>query len=208
MANAARRLRELDVLGERDRIARDLHDRVIQRIFAAGLSLQSTAQRVTAPQIQARLATTIDDLQDTVQDIRSAIFDLQSPDAATVGLRQQVNAVVSEMTENSGLRTTLRVSGPLSVVDVPLAAHALAVLREGISNCVRHADASTVTIAISVDDDLTIEITDNGAGIPEVIAASGLKNLRSRAKECGGQMTIAAAEKTGGTILTWSAPLP
>ena len=65
-----------------------------------------------------------------------------------------------------------------------------------------------MTIAISVDDDLTIEITDNGVGIPEVIAASGLKNLRSRAKECGGQMTIAAAEKTGGTILTWSAPLP
>lgn len=208
MAHSARRLRELDVLADRDRIARDLHDRVIQRIFAAGLSLQSTLQRATAPEIKTRLATTIDDLQDTVQDIRSAIFDLHSRDTTTVGLRRRIDSIVDEMTENSGLRTTLRVTGPLSVVDPPLAAHALAVVREGISNCVRHAHATTVTLAITIADDLTVVISDDGVGIPAEVSTSGLDNLRSRALECGGQMTIELATEAGGTILTWSAPLP
>lgn len=208
MANSARRLRELDVLAERDRIARDLHDRVIQRIFAAGLSLQSTVQRATAPEVKTRLATTIDDLQDTVQDIRSAIFDLHSRDTTTVDLRRRVDDIVDEMTGNSGLRTTLRVSGPLSVVDPTLASHALAVLREGISNCVRHAHATTVTISISVADDLTVVITDDGVGMPADVSASGLDNLRSRARECGGHMLIEPATAAGGTVLTWSAPLP
>lgn len=208
MAHSARKLRELDVLADRDRIARDLHDRVIQRIFAAGLSLQSTAQRATSPEVTSRLTTTIDDLQDTVQDIRSAIFDLHSTRGVAVGLRQQIDDVVEEMTADSGLRPTLRVNGPLSVVDSPLASHALAVIREGISNAVRHAHASAVTIAISVADALTIDIIDDGVGIAEVVSTSGLRNIRSRAEECSGQMTIGPSAGTSGTVLHWSAPLP
>ncbi|WP_072802741.1 GAF domain-containing sensor histidine kinase [Rhodococcoides yunnanense] len=208
IANSSRRLREFDVLADRDRIARELHDHVIQRIFAAGLSLQGTAQRTTSTDVRNRLASTIDELQETVQDIRSAIFDLQSEDMGGSALRRQFNEIIDEMVDDSGLRTTVRVSGPLSVVDTPLAGHALAVLREGISNCVRHAHAKTVVVTISVGDDLTIEITDDGCGLPEVVSPSGLKNLRARAKECGGDMKIGSAGDTSGTTLTWSAPLP
>lgn len=208
LATDSRRLRELDVLAERDRIARDLHDRVIQRIFAAGLSLQSTVQRSTDPSIRARLSTTIDDLQDTVHDIRSAIFDLQSPDAATLGLRRQINDIVEEMTAGTDLRTSVRVTGPLSVVDPALATHALSVLREAISNCVRHAHAHTLVVAFDVADNLGIEITDDGVGIPDGVATSGLKNMQSRAHENGGHMTIGPANAAGGTKISWSAPLP
>lgn len=208
MATDSRRLRELDVLAERDRIARDLHDRVIQRIFAAGLSLQSTVQRVSAPDIQARLSTTIDDLQDTVHDIRSAIFDLQSADVSALDLRRQINNVVDEMTAGSNLRTSVRVTGPLSVVDTTLGTHALAVLREGISNCVRHAHARSVIISVDVADDLGIQITDDGIGIPEGAATSGLLNMQSRAKENGGHMSIGPAGAAGGTTVSWSVPIP
>nr|WP_256980096.1 GAF domain-containing protein [Rhodococcus sp. 15-1154-1] len=207
MATDARRLRELDVLAERDRIARDLHDRVIQRIFAAGLSLQSTVQRTTDPELRTRLSTTIDDLQDTVHDIRSAIFDLQTPDA-TLGLRRQINDVVEEMTAGTELRTSVRVTGPLSAVDSTLATHALAVLREAISNCVRHADARNLVIAFDVADDLRMEITDDGVGIPDGAATSGLKNMLSRAIDNDGSMTTGPANAAGGTKLTWSVPLP
>lgn len=207
-ADSTRQLRELDVLADRDRIARELHDHVIQRIFAAGLSLQGTAQRAVLPEIKSRLATTIDDLQDTVQDIRSAIFDLQSEDHGANVLRRQFNEIIDEMVDDSGLRTTVRVSGPLSVVEPPLAAHALAVLREAISNCVRHAQAKTVAVTITVGDDLAIDVTDDGRGIPDSVSASGLRNLRSRAEECGGDMTIGPASESGGTTLRWWAPLP
>ncbi|OAK55711.1 histidine kinase [Rhodococcoides kyotonense] len=207
-ADSARRLREFDVLSDRERIARELHDHVIQRIFAAGLSLQSTAQRASSPEIKSRLATTIDDLQDTVQDIRSAIFDLQSVDHGADVLRRQINEVIDEMVDDSGLRTTVRVSGPLSVVGASLAANALAVLREAISNCVRHANAKTIVVTITVGDDLTIDVTDDGRGIPDSVSASGLRNLRRRAEECGGDMTIGPASESGGTTLRWWAPLP
>lgn len=207
MADAARRLRELDVLAERDRIARDLHDRVIQRIFAAGLSLQSTAQRSGEPAIAARLSTTIDDLQDTVQDIRTAIFDLQTA-GSPVGFRRRVEDVVREMTESSGLRTSLNVTGPVSVIEPALAAHVLAVVREAISNCVRHAHATTVAVSISVGDDIVVTVSDDGVGIPPDVDVSGLDNLRSRARECGGEMTIDSGGSTVGTTLRWSVPLP
>lgn len=205
MATASRRLRELDVLADRDRIARDLHDRVIQRIFAAGLSLQSTAQRATSPEVKKRLAITIDDLQSTVQDIRSAIFDLTVTGAAN-SFRNQINEVIDEMVADANLRTTVQVGGPLSAIEPSLAAHVLVVLREGISNCVHHARAHTLAISITVDDNVTLEITDDGRGIPAGVSMSGLSNLRSRAVECGGSMDIASPG--GGTTLTWSAPLP
>lgn len=208
MADTSRQLRELDILADRDRIARELHDRVIQRIFAAGLSLHSTAQRVTSPEVKSRLASTIEDLQDTVQDIRSAIFDLQFHASTDGNLRRRINEVIDEMIDDSGIRTTVRVHGPLSVIEPVLAAHALAVLREGISNCLRHAEAKTIAVTITVADDLTIDIADDGCGMPPAVAESGLSNLRARARESGGNMTIVPVEDTGGTRLTWWAPLP
>lgn len=207
MAYAARRLRELDVLKDRDRIARDLHDSVIQRIFAAGLSLQVTAQQSPSETTKARLAATIDDLQEVVQDVRNAIFDLQGSTLSESTLRARLHDAVDEMSADSSVRTTIRVNGPLSVIDQTMADHAVAVIREGVSNTVRHARARTVKVALSISDDIRIDITDDGIGIADSVASSGLDNLRSRATECGGSLTVHKMP-SGGTSLVWAVPLP
>ncbi|WP_307718207.1 GAF domain-containing sensor histidine kinase [Rhodococcus tukisamuensis] len=207
LANTQQRMRELDVLADRDRIARDLHDHVIQRLFAVGLSVQGTLQRARSPEVQRRLTDTVDDLQEIVQDIRTAIFDLHGGTEGTTRLRSRLHEVIAETTADSGLRTTVHMSGPLSVVDPDLADHAVAVLREALSNVVRHADADAVTVKVSVFDDLTMEVTDNGAGIPVDAERHGLDNLAARAAEVGGTMTAEPAP-AGGTTVRWSAPLP
>lgn len=209
MADTTRRMHELNVLADRDRIARDLHDHVIQRIFAAGLSLQSTLQRTESDDVRQRLSRTIDDLQDTVQDIRTTIFDLQSGTHSITRLRQRINGAVLELTENAAIRAVVRMFGPLSVVDGSLADHVVAVIREAVSNVVQHARADTVNVTLAVGDDLRIEVSDDGIGMDASITRSGLANLESRAVECGGAMTIGpAASGAGGTELIWSAPLP
>lgn len=207
MADNARRVRELDVLSDRDRIARDLHDHVIQRIFAVGLSLQSTLQRTESEDIRQRLTRTIDDLQDTVQDIRSTIFDLQSSSHSVTRLRQRIDDAVLELTEHVPIRAVVRMSGPLSVIENSLADHAVAVIREAVSNVVQHADADTVTVTLSVGDDLRIEVSDNGIGMSGNATTSGLANLSARAIECGGEMTAGAPLSGSGTNVVWSAAL-
>ncbi|OZD01786.1 histidine kinase [Rhodococcus sp. 06-235-1A] len=209
MADTTRRMHELDVLADRDRIARDLHDHVIQRIFAAGLSLQSTLQKTELDDIRQRLTRTIDDLQDTVQDIRTTIFDLQSTTHSTTRLRQRVNGAVLELTESVPLRAVVRMFGPLSVIDSSLADHAVAVIREAVSNVVHHARAETVNVTLAVGDDLRIEVSDDGIGLNENITRSGLANLEARAVDCGGAMIFGpSAADVGGTELIWSVPLP
>jgi two-component system sensor histidine kinase DevS len=111
------------------------------------------------------------------------------------------------MTADSPVRSALHVTGPLSVVDAALADHAEAVVREAVSNSVRHAGASTLNVAVSVDDDLTITVTDDGVGFPATTTRSGLANLASRAEQCGGGLAVGAAPD-GGTRLVWSVPLP
>lgn len=209
LAATQRRMRELDVLSDRDRIARDLHDHVIQRLFAVGLSLQGTAQRARAPEVKTRLTETIQDIQSIVQEIRHSIFDLHSSTAADAPtLRKRLHEVIAEMTADTGLRTTIRLAGPVSVLAPPLSEDVEAVLREAVSNVVRHASATTVSINLSVRDDVTIEITDDGTGLPEELSrTSGLANLAARAEQSGGSFGIERAA-AGGTVLRWSAPLP
>ena len=199
--------RELDVLADRDRIARDLHDQVIQRLFAIGLAMQGTHRITKSPAAAARLTEHIDQLHEVIQDIRTAIFDLQaeSPDAPK--LRGTLHEIITEVTADSPVRTTIRMSGPLDVVPPNLAEHAQAVLREAVSNAVRHASATELTVTVSVEDDLVIDVTDNGVGIPDTVARSGLHNLRQRAEEAGGSFQAERAP-AGGTRLVWSAPLP
>lgn len=206
LAVTQRRMRELDVLTDRDRIARDLHDHVIQRLFAVGLALQGTIPRVRAPEVQQRLWQAVDDLQGVIQDIRTAIFDLHGASSAPTRLHQRLDRVLAAFA-GSELNTTVQYSGPLSVVDAVLADHAEAVVKEAVSNAVRHADASQLTIHIDVADGLSIDVISNGKGIPDEITASGLANLRQRAEEANGTFTIQAASG-GGTRLHWSAPLP
>jgi signal transduction histidine kinase len=200
-AQAVSTLRELDVLSDRDRIARDLHDHVIQRLFAIGLSLQG-ALRTDA---DGRISRALDDLQEVVQEIRTAIFGLHG--GSVTRLRQRLESTVAQMTAHSRVRAALHVSGPLSVVDSTLADHAEAVVREAVSNIVRHSGATTAAIAVAVADNLTITVTDNGSGFPPDTTRSGLANLAARARECGGTLEI-DTEPAGGARLVWSAPLP
>jgi signal transduction histidine kinase len=205
LANTQRRMHELDVIADRDRIARDLHDHVIQRLFAVGLSLQGTIPQARSAEVQSRLADTVDELQAVIQEIRTTIFDLHGGSPGTTRLRQRLDEAIAAFA-GSGLRTTAQFIGPLSVVGTTLADHAEAVVREAVSNAARHAGARHVTVNVRVEDELSLEVIDDGCGMPADVTASGLSNLRARAEDVGGQLTITAAPG-GGTILHWSAPL-
>lgn len=206
LASSQRRMRELDVLTDRDRIARDLHDHVIQRLFAVGLALQGTVPRSRDAEVQQRLSEAVDDLQGVIQEIRTAIFDLHGASQGITRLRQRIDQAVAQFA-SVGLRTTVQFVGPLSVVDSTLADHAEAVVREAVSNVARHAEATTVTVRVKVDDDLCVEVSDDGRGMPDEFTGSGLVNLRRRAEQAGGEFSIETIPATGGTLLRWSAPL-
>jgi signal transduction histidine kinase len=198
--------RELEVLADRDRIARDLHDHVIQRLFAIGLAMQGTHRRAKSPAVAARITDHIDQLHEVIQEIRGAIFDLQAGHDEATRLRVTLHEVITELTEDTPLRTTVRMSGALAVVPAVLAEHAEAVVREAVSNAVRHADAGELTVTVSVDDDLVIDVTDDGVGIPDTVARSGLHNLCQRAELAGGTCVVERADH-GGTRVLWTAPL-
>jgi signal transduction histidine kinase len=205
LASTQRRMRELDVLTDRDRIARDLHDHVIQRLFAVGLALQGAIPRASPVEVQQRLTDSVDDLQSIIQKIRTSIFDLHGA-TETTRLRRRLDEAVAQFAA-AGVRVTVQFIGPLSVVDATLADHAEAVVREAVSNAVRHAEATTLNIRVKVEDELTIEVSDNGRGMISPANESGLRNLRQRAEDVGGEFTVGTAPG-GGTALRWSAPLP
>ncbi|WP_092627208.1 GAF domain-containing protein [Actinopolyspora mzabensis] len=207
LADDQHRLRELEVLGDRDRIARDLHDHVIQRLFAIGLSLQNTQGRTTDFEVGQRLSTTTTELQQVVNDIRDTIFDLRNSTRHGSELRTRLNEIVSESIAETGLEAKVHMSGPLSAVPEELAEQAEAVIREALSNTVRHADASSVAVTVSVTDELTVTVVDDGSGIPAGVTRSGLDNLAQRARRVEGTME-ATPLPGGGTRLSWSAPLP
>ncbi|GFG86059.1 GAF domain-containing sensor histidine kinase [Mycolicibacter algericus] len=205
LATSQRRMHELDVLTDRDRIARDLHDHVIQRLFAVGLSLQGTIPRARDAVVRRRLTDAVDDMQEIIGEIRTTIFDLHGTSATVTRLRQRLDNAVAQFS-GSGLHTTVAFIGPLSVVEPVLADHAEAVVSEAVSNAVRHSRATELTVQIKVEDDLAIEVADNGRGMPEVVTPSGLANLRRRAEQAGGTFGIESAPG-GGTVVRWSAPL-
>lgn len=205
LATAQRQMREVEILTDRDRIARDLHDHVIQRLFAVGLTLQGAAPRARVPAVRESIYSSIDDLQEIIQEIRSAIFDLHAGPSRATGLRHRLDKVIDQLAIPA-LHTTVQYTGPLSVVDTVLANHAEAVLREAVSNAVRHANATGLAINVSVEDDVRVEVVDDGVGISGDITESGLRNLRQRADDAGGEFTVENMP-TGGTLLRWSAPL-
>src|SRR6478752_1712685 len=198
--------RELEILADRDRIARDLHDHVIQRLFGVGLAMQSTRRHVQNAVAADRLDDHIDQLHEVVQDIRVAIFDLQTDPAEASQLRARLHETITALTVDAPLRTTVRMTGPLDLVPATLAQDAEAVVSEAVSNVLRHADATELTITVSVDSDLAIEVKDNGVGIPTTVARSGLHNLAQRAAAAGGSCRVDHADN-GGTRLLWTAPL-
>jgi signal transduction histidine kinase len=205
LASTQRQMRELSILTDRDRIARDLHDHVIQRLFAVGLALQGTIPRARLPEVQQRLSDCVDDLQAVIQEIRTAIFDLHGASSGTTRLRQRLDEAIAQFASPE-LRTTTQFVGPLSVVDATLADHAEAVVREAVSNAIRHGKATSLSVSVTVGDELVIEVVDNGNGISGEITGSGLANLQKRAQQVGGSFAIESVAK-GGTTLRWTAPL-
>ena len=198
----------LAVLQDRERIARDLHDLVIQRLYATGMSLQGALPLITRPDVADRVSSAVDALDETIREIRSAIFSLQSPsDPKRVGLRAKILDVVEEMTAPLGFAPSLRLVGPLDE-EVPgeVGEHLLSALREALSNAARHAGASSVDVTVDCGTDLVLLVRDNGTGLGGSTRRSGLANLAARARGLGGRLRVGRAEG-GGTDLEWRVAL-
>ncbi|GAB1811629.1 GAF domain-containing protein [Mycobacterium sp. MUNTM1] len=207
LTSAREDARQLTILAERERIAHDLHDHVIQRLFAAGMNLQGTLARARSPEVADRLNRTLDDLQTIIEEIRTTIFALKSPLAASEDFRQRIQRVVADLTENRDLVTTVRLDGPMTAVGAELADHAESVTTEAVSNALRHSGASRLTVEISVADMFILNVIDDGCGIPATnTRRSGLANMKRRAEQLGGTCEITCPPE-GGTRVHWVAPL-
>ncbi len=207
LASAREDSRQLTILAERERIAHDLHDHVIQRLFAAGMDLQGTLARARSPEVAGRLNRTLDDLQTIIEEIRTTIFQLKSPPGKSGDFRQRIQRVIADLTENRDIVTTVRMHGPMTAVDGDLADHAEAVATEAISNALRHSGATRLTVDVSVADMFVLDISDDGSGIPAGNSRhSGLANMKYRAEQLGGTCEITTSAE-GGTRVHWVAPI-
>jgi signal transduction histidine kinase len=196
------------VFEDRDRIARDLHDLVIQRLYATGMSLESLAARMGESENARRVSSAVDALDETIKEIRSAIFSLHSrPAADDASLRAQILDVVDGAVGPLGFAPALRMSGGLEGVPADAGEHLIGALREALSNAARHANASKVEVTIEAGPELVLLVRDNGTGIKGTGRRSGLANLADRAALLGGTMRAGPAEG-GGTELEWRVPLP
>jgi signal transduction histidine kinase len=199
----------LAVLQDRDRIGRDLHDLVIQRLYATGMSLQGAMPLIARAEVADRIGTAVDALDDTIREIRSAIFSLQSAgDVKRQGLRTRILQVVEEMTVPLGFAPSLRLVGALDE-EMPGRAedNLLSALREALSNTARHSAATRVEVTVERGPALTLRVRDDGDGIRDSSRRSGLANLAQRASELGGTLSVGPAAE-GGTELLWSVPVP
>jgi signal transduction histidine kinase len=203
----------LSLYEDRDRIARDLHDLVIQRLYATGMSLQGTMPMITRQEAAARVSSAVDAMDETIKEIRGAIFALQVRDASTKpDLRAEIVELVEEMTPMLGFAPSLRLGpGLRAEAGGEVTEQALVVLREALSNAARHAEASRVDVTVDVDHDgiLTVLVIDNGVGIPLEVTRSGLRNLADRAAKLGGELRLGPAEpgaEPPGTRLEWRVP--
>ncbi len=207
LASGREDARQLAILAERERIAHDLHDHVIQRLFAAGMDLQGTLARARSPEVADRLNRTLDDLQAIIEEIRTTIFQLQSPLAREGDLRHRLQRVVADLTEDRDIVTSVHMHGPMTAVGDELAEHAEAVATEAISNAVRHSGASRLTVEVNVADIFSLDVIDNGCGMPvDNARRSGLANMAYRAEQVGGTCEITRPPE-GGTRIHWTAPL-
>ncbi len=209
LAEHRRKAEQVAMFEDRDRIARDLHDLVIQRLYATGMSLQGASSMIVVPEVANRVARSVDALDDTIKEIRSAIFALQThPEGRPSSLRARILYVAQEMASALAFAPSLQLDGRLeSAVPEQIAEQLLTALREALSNAARHASASRIDVTIKSGDDLTLTVRDNGVGIPPGGRRSGLRNLEQRAAALGGSLRAGAADG-GGTELLWRVPLP
>ncbi|MGW3230331.1 GAF domain-containing sensor histidine kinase [Kitasatospora sp. NPDC001095] len=209
LAERRRDSEQIALLRERDRIARDLHDLAIQRLFATGMTLQGATRFIDHPEATTRVLRAIDDLDETARTIRATIFGLRLRESgpAASGLRARIVEVVDRAARSLGFAPDLRMSGLIDVtVPDEVADAAVAVLEEALSNASRHARAGAVDVTVAADDELTVTVTDDGVGLPESGRRSGLANLSERASTLNGTFT-ARTRPEGGTELVWQVPL-
>jgi signal transduction histidine kinase len=203
------RVADIALFEDRERIARDLHDNVIQRLFATGLVLQGTIRIAVNPDVASRIQRAVDDLDETIRQLRSAIFELNTARLPGRSLRQEIVEVCTQSSRGLGFEPILRFDGPIdSVVDDAIAEHLFAVLREALSNITRHAMASNAVVELVARDDvLTLVIEDDGSADFDYNAGGrGIDNMRARAVRLGGMFTIEPREDRG-TRLIWKARL-
>jgi len=201
------RIQELALLRDRERIARDLHDTVIQRLFATGLGLQGLARLVDEVEVADRIQVAVDDLDATIREIRGVIFELQAHERGNLSVRVRVLALAAELTPTLGFEPRVHFDGPVdTIVGVALAEHLLAALRELLSNVARHAQATAVDIRLRAGLEVTLTVTDDGDGQRrERGTGRGLANLLERAASLGGSFMLRPGEEQG-MVAVWSVP--
>jgi signal transduction histidine kinase len=211
LAEARRERERLSIFEDRDRIARDLHDLVIQRLFATGMQLQG-ALRMTplAPEVEQRIGRAVDDLDETIREIRQTIFALHEPvEAGSDSLRSRVLREAAQSGALLGFEPAVRFVGPVDTMAAPaVTEHVLAVLREALTNAAKHARAHRVDVLVEVNRTLlSLTVTDDGIGLGDQGRRSGLANMAARAVELGGECAVEEATAEGGTRVRWRVPL-
>ena len=210
LAHRRRDAERLSLYEDRDRIARDLHDHAIQRLYATGMALEGTVPMIGKPEVEARVRKSVNAMDATIKDIRAAIFALQTrTEDEQPNLREAVVGLIDEMTAPAGFTPSLRLGGKLNDQVSPEAGEEmLTALREALSNAARHAQASQIDVGVDVDADgcLTLRVSDDGIGVPEGGRRSGLRNLQTRAEKLGGEFRLGPGPSGTGTTLTWRVP--
>jgi signal transduction histidine kinase len=204
------RVQEVAVYEDRDRVARDLHDTVIQRLFAVTLSLQSMAGTAEVAGMSDRLKEAVSNLDATIRQVRSTIYELGSA-GIDQGFRSTFLALIRDLNSVVGFEARTSLDGPLdAAITNELAEHLLATVREALTNIGRHARASEASVNLSIKGGLCIlQVRDNGRGVGETAPGEGglgLGNLRRRAEKLHGQLVVENLD-TGGTLLTWQVPV-
>lgn len=208
-ARLHQRVQDIAVLEDRDRIARDLHDAVIQRLFAIGLSLQATAGAAEAA-VSQRIARAVGDIDETIRQIRSSIFELTSPSDGQ-GVRADILALVRDLRDVTGFEVPVSFDGPVDGAVAPdVAEHLLFTVREALTNIARHARASKASVEVRVTaGECILRVVDDGRGLGPVRPGGlGLQNMRRRAEKLGGSLSLEPGPGGSGTALEWRARLP
>ncbi|MFI2510801.1 GAF domain-containing protein [Streptomyces sp. NPDC018972] len=202
---------QIAVLEDRDRIARDLHDLAIQRLFATGMTLQSAGRFIEHKEASERVLRAVDDLDETIKIIRSTIFGLRSPadeGAGGTGLRARAVRVVGEAAPVLGFPPSVRMEGLIDThVPKEAADHLVAVLSEALTNIARHARADRAEVVLETDGrEVRLTVADNGVGVPDGGRRSGLRNMAERAERLGGTFDVTGSAGRGTTLL-WRVPV-
>ena len=208
-ARARRDAEQLHLVSERERIARDLHDSVIQRLFAVGLSLEATSRRPAA-ETTDRLHRAVADIDDTIRSIRSSIFSLESRPDDDAGLRSRILEVVAEATPALGFEPSVRFEGPVdTLANDEVTDNIVATLREALTNVARHAKATSARVTVTADEDIVLIVDDDGVGAAtfQRDGGHGVTNLSERARMLGGRVAITALSPRG-TRVDWRVPTP